>query len=252
MGAAEAERAAQEILARRGVCAPDDIHVERIACAEGAIVAWGETGPADARVVHGAGHARVTVAARWRGTARGRWSIAHELAHWILHRHLGADALDRIHGEGVKEGRDHQYEREADAFASELLLPHALFAPRCEDDRPTVALLSALASEFGTSLTATGKRYATKAPRAACAMLECKGGRVVRAARSLAWRGVAVQGRALEAGTLAVSLESGDRSRVVTDDTWGRGALGGVEMTEHAIVVPDSPWTLVWLWHATT
>ncbi len=230
---------------------PDEIFVERIACDLGAYVAWGETGNADARIVRGANHARITVASRLRGTPRGRWSMAHELAHWVLHRHIDADALDRIHGGGAIEGRDYKYEREADLFTSEFLMPRASFAPRCDAARPTLDDLDALGAEYGTSLTATGKRYARFA-KAACALVECSDNVVKRAARSNAWRGVALRGRALEDASRAKALARGDSLAAGphrVESAWGRDELG-VEMTEHAIAVPESGAIVVWLWHA--
>ena len=253
-GTEGAERAARELRERHGVRAPSDLHVERMACDEGAYVSWGETGGADAFIVHGPKTARICVAERLRGTPRGRWSLAHELAHWHLHRHLGADALARIHGRGVKTGRDFRYEREADAFVTELLMARDGFAPLCDHARPEVAHLDVLAAEHGTSTTATGKRYASLASRAACALLECKDGVIQRATRSRAWRGEAVKGRQVEATTAVAALMGGHAippgPRAVHGDAWGHAALGDVEMTEHAIAIPESRSAIVWLWHA--
>ena len=247
----DAERAAQAVLARRDVRRPDEIFVERLACAERAYVRWCDTGSADARVLRGANHARIDIAERDRGTPRGRWSGAHEFAHWMLHRHVPADALDRIHGVGPIDGREFNYERQADQFTSELLMPRAWFAPLCTIAQPTIDDLDSLACDYGTSLTSTGKRFARFAT-SACAMLECWDGVVKRAARSERWRGVALQKRALEPGSRAYAIGRGESvaSRpYVVETAWGCEALG-VEMTEHVILIPESGVTLVWLWHA--
>ena len=66
------------------------------------------------------------------------------------------------------------------------------------------------------------------------------------------WRGVALKGRKLEEGSRPWALGRGERvaSRPFrVERAWGSDAVG-VEMTEHAIFVPESGTTLVWLWHA--
>lgn len=248
-----AEERAKDLVLHHRLEGPDAIVVERIACAERAYVSWGETGGADARVVRGANHARITVAAWQRGTPRGRWSMTHELAHWLLHKDVDAGALDRIHGgAGVAiDGREYKYEREADRFTAELLMPRGWFAPRCGAERPTVDDLDLLAAEYGTSLTATAKRYARFAT-APCALVECEGPIVKRALRSSAWRGIALGGRPLEAGSFAAALARGESIAAgprPVERAWGRERLG-VEMTEHAMAIPESNTIIVWLWHA--
>jgi hypothetical protein len=191
-------------------------------------VSFGETGGADARVMYCAHRESICVDARQQGTPRGRWSMAHELGHWLLHRALGADALDRIHARRELTGVEHRLEREVDIFGEELLMPEVLFAPRCDGECPRVPDLDALGREFGTSLAATGKRYAALATRAACAFIECRDRKVKRATRSRAFRGAAIGGRELEPTTMAAALTRGESvsgAGVVRDSAVGsRGA----------------------------
>ena len=242
-------RLARAVLERRGARSPDDIHLERIAFDEGAIVVWGETGRADARVVHCGGIAYICVSHRLRHTGRGRWSIAHELGHFLLGH--DPNTIERIHAGGAKGEEEHKMERAADAFAAALLMPDFLFAPLCDHARPTIEDIEALAAMFGTSLTATMKRYVVFA-RSGCAALECANDRVDRAHRSDTFRGVAVGRRAIERTSAAFGLRAGAASsfpRAVCG-AWGIEKLGGVEMTEHAILIPANGAVLVWLWHA--
>jgi hypothetical protein len=249
-GIAMAVEAARSLLGARPIECPDDIHVARLAKDCGADVDFRETGVPDGRIVRVDGRALIGVALRARGTPRARWTVAHELGHLLLHRDL--DAIERIHGSGPRSGSDYRYEREADAFAAELLMPQRMFAHLCGAKQPTVPLLDRLAREFGTSLTATGRRY-TGFASASCAMLECTRGRVRRAARSESFRGEAVKGRVLEEETAAARLFRGEAvprgSERVTSGAWGSEWLDG-EMTEHAIKVVESGDVLVWLWHA--
>ncbi len=252
-GLAAAIAAARALHAVRPILSAAAIHIERIAFRAGATVVWGATGAADAHVTRGRDVAYICVDERQRGTPRGRFSIAHELGHWLLHRDVDADAFERIHAGGAKTGRDFKYEAEANTFASHVLTPHEVFAPMCCAARPAVADVDTVARAFGVSLMVCGHRYAEIAP-SACAFVESYGGQISRVTRSTAFRGVAVQRRKLEEGTAAFALANGDASgegwRVVRGDVWGRDGIGGAEMIEHAIAIPESGAVVSWLWHA--
>jgi hypothetical protein len=94
----------------------------------------------------------------------------------------------------------------------------------------------------------------------ACAFVESYGEEIHKATRSASFRGEAFARRALEASTMAAALSRGEPvepgPRFVTDGAWGRGRLrarrcgADVEMTEHAIVVPESGAILAWVWHS--
>lgn len=90
---------------------------------------------------------------------RRAYTIAHEMAHWVLHRrHLDGDlycsADDVFRGTGV------DIEREADLFAANLLMPFNDFrgalSPR---ERPGLDRLSKMADRYGVSLTAVILRW---------------------------------------------------------------------------------------------
>jgi IrrE N-terminal-like domain len=90
---------------------------------------------------------------------RRRFTIGHELGHWVLHR-TGQQALfcrrTSVDEQAVPPGRD--IEEEASAFAAALLMPQWLFVrehARCRGD------VASLCRVFGTSQAATDRRVAT-------------------------------------------------------------------------------------------
>jgi hypothetical protein len=96
-------------------------------------------------------------ARRW--PARRRFTIGHELGHWVMHR-TGQQALfcrrTSIDEQGAPPARD--IEGEASAFSAALLMPRWLFVrehARCGGD------LVALCERFGTSAVATERRVMT-------------------------------------------------------------------------------------------
>ena len=100
------------------------------------------------------------------GKSRGRrrFTIAHECGHWLLHLGGGtrvgvycrpADVIDRP---AVDASQLAGCEREANVFASELLMPEILVT---EEARETKGNISALAERFDVSVPAMRVRVQT-------------------------------------------------------------------------------------------
>jgi len=104
-------------------------------------------------------------AREWPG--RWRFTVGHELGHWILHSEARNEAVfcrtPAVDPE--KEGEPRQErplpESEADAFAAALLMPAALLRAEYERDRDFARLCAA----FGSSRAAMGKRLHAVIPR---------------------------------------------------------------------------------------
>jgi len=240
---------ANEVLAAADVREPDDIHVTRIAAQLGARVVYSRIAMADAAAVSAGRKGWILIDEQWRGTYRARWSIAHELGHYLLHE--DADAIARIHGGGPLLRSDFRFEREANAFAAQFTMPDFLYAPRCQIERPTLDDVRELGETFGVSLQAAGRRYA-RVTQSACAFVEIDpSGHVYHPERSTTFRGVAVKDRVVEESTIAGAILRGEAVRGggrVGSGAWGSGKLR-VEMTEHAEVVPESSVVVSLLWH---
>lgn len=90
---------------------------------------------------------------------RQRFTIAHELGHFILHRK--SQSLFNCSKESIYSGADRlaQIEREADDFASNLLMPGNLLRQKIEGQTIDFRLLGKLANEFGVSLEAMCIRF---------------------------------------------------------------------------------------------
>ncbi|MDX6548605.1 MAG: hypothetical protein QOG33_2155 [Gaiellales bacterium] len=56
---------------------------------------------------------------------RRRFTIAHEVGHWVLHAEVGRVYCRSTDLELPPDDRDHEIEREANRFAAELLMPEA-------------------------------------------------------------------------------------------------------------------------------
>ena len=95
------------------------------------------------------------------GTKRSRFTIAHELGHYFIDEHriaLKGNLMPSL-GEGAKS--DERIEREADLFASHLLLPTASFRKAKKKAPPRMAGIISLARQFDVSVKCTAVRYLT-------------------------------------------------------------------------------------------
>ena len=95
-----------------------------------------------------------------RSRGRVRFTLAHELAHFYLHKSflLKGQFHDSITDFRSKDA----IEREADEFAAALLMPERLFVKTVHQFRQsvcTLAELCQLADRFDTSVTSTVRRY---------------------------------------------------------------------------------------------
>jgi Zn-dependent peptidase ImmA (M78 family) len=147
---------AEYILKALGVTSPDEIDVEAIAWSLGARIKYERLDHCEARIV-GADDAAIITINQKASIERGRFSICHELGHWIYHRRqillCEANEIERPSAEG------NNLERVADRFASELLMPAYLFAPIAQSlGRPNMQVVRKLSEMFNTSQTATAIR----------------------------------------------------------------------------------------------
>lgn len=97
------------------------------------------------------------------GPRRARFSISHELGHFLLERHvLSQDNGFRCTSRDMREARDdtrhHKQEAEANQFAIALLAPAYRMRP-CLGDDPDLRKLQMNSDELDLSLEATIRRY---------------------------------------------------------------------------------------------
>jgi IrrE N-terminal-like domain len=101
---------------------------------------------------------RILVRRGIREPGRKRFTIAHEVGHFILHGHeqrlsCGADEIEHW------AERNPNPEHQADLFASELLLPSVSVQDQVAKNWPSIDLVGSIAEFFGASLTASARKY---------------------------------------------------------------------------------------------
>jgi hypothetical protein len=166
---------ADSILQQFGVTKPEEIDVEAIAWSLGAKVRYGSLTQCEARIV-GADSAAIITVDKNASPQRQRFSICHEIGHWIYHR--GQTLSCQANDIELPSGSSNNLERVADRFASELLMPSYLFVPIAESlGKPTMGVVQRLSEIFRTSRTATAIRLVELSQRPLCLVCHGKNGR---------------------------------------------------------------------------
>jgi len=145
--------AAERLLMRLDISAARDIDLDAIAWHLGAAVKYRHMDTADGTIVGSLKRAVIAINSSTIPT-RQRFSLAHELGHW--HHHRGRFLFCGPCDIGNFAGGPLDPERQADAFASDLILPGYLVRPKIlKLKRPTLTFAREIAHEFKASMTAT-------------------------------------------------------------------------------------------------
>jgi Zn-dependent peptidase ImmA (M78 family) len=151
-------KAAQQLLSSLRVASPSEIDLEMLAYAAGRLtIEEGGLETSEGRLVatpNKGGSIRVKAGL---GSGRKRFTIAHEIGHFVLHPLI---EHDRQHTrKDFTIWHDASEETEANIFAAELLMPEFLFKPRSRVSSPSLALIDKIAEDFGASVMATIFQY---------------------------------------------------------------------------------------------
>lgn len=144
-----------ELLDELGILEPEEIDVEGIAAYCGAFVVYEPLSGAEARIVGNRNKAYITINSRSL-RSRQRFSIGHELGHWVWDRGRMAFACSSEVQDRRWSGADK--ETLANKFAADLLMPAQMFRGWTQQRPATIETVSDLANQFQSSLTATAIR----------------------------------------------------------------------------------------------
>jgi Zn-dependent peptidase ImmA (M78 family) len=161
---------ADALLEDLGITGPDELDLTVIAQHCRATILYKPLEGCAARITGNEDRAIITVDSNSR-KERQRFSAGHELGHWMFDR--GKVSLFSCEEHVfVKEWSKNNPETRANRFASDLLMPAAMFKPRAATfKRVDFNAVRALAKAFTTSLTATAIRLVEHGPLPA--MLVC-------------------------------------------------------------------------------
>ncbi len=246
-----AQHRAKALLHRCGVRAPEHVVVEAFAARLGVEIVEAALDGATAQLVRIGPRTIVIVADRITDPAARRFSIAHELGHLLLeHPSRAPDELCRPDGSGPHVIPDRDYEAEANAFASELLMPSDLLRRSCEVSPVDLEVPRRIAQTYNVSILAAARRFTELASERCAAVFSAR--------REVKWfapsetftRDIA-RGKPLDASSLAFDyFASGaipDEPQPVPADAW-LDTSAEVDIVEHSIFSRELRTVLTMLW----
>jgi Zn-dependent peptidase ImmA (M78 family) len=157
---------AERLLWGYGVTKPSHIDLDAIANEKGAQVIYRPLDGCEARLLVREEQAIISVNSKSKD-GRQRFSLAHELAHFICDRKVGffLCAKEDI---GPQNMKAKSVEASANSYASQLVLPTYLVDPWLQDRKATLDLASSLGNEFNASLTAAAIKLIKRTAAPAC------------------------------------------------------------------------------------
>ncbi|MFJ7565546.1 ImmA/IrrE family metallo-endopeptidase [Herminiimonas sp. NPDC097707] len=156
---------AERLLWSYGVTSPSHIDLIGIANDRNATVVYRPLCGCEARLV-ACGDSAVISVSESSLEGRQRFSLAHELAHWICDKNAGSFqcAKEDI---GPQNAGAKTTESQANGYASQLILPTYLVDPWIKTKAVSLDTASALAKEFSSSLTAAAIKLIKRSDKAA-------------------------------------------------------------------------------------
>ncbi len=97
---------------------------------------------------------------------RKRFSIGHEIGHWIIDKGRAAKLCKAP--ESLSSWSSVNPEQRANRFASDLVLPRSMLAPRLKDASVDIRTIESLSDTFNTSLMATTIKVVELGVKPAC------------------------------------------------------------------------------------
>lgn len=148
---------------------------------------------------------------------RTRFSIAHELGHFELHQ--STPSLVTCNpgeiGEDLARSHDQKREREANEFASELLMPTQFIQPEIQlSEKPSLRFIEVLAKKYQTSFLATARRFITLT-KETCALVYFDQNQVLFHLRSNSFKdqNFSINSGLIPRSSFAFEVASGQRMR---------------------------------------
>lgn len=152
-------KAANELRNSLGWVNPSDFTLDIVASSLGISIKETKIKGAEGRILMKGDTGIISINSDIDNQQRKNFIIAHEIGHFILHQDLlicfdTQKTLSEWHKKGPQE-------TEANAFASELLMPSSHYIQKVKGRRLNIALIDEISSYFNVSMLATFLKYVT-------------------------------------------------------------------------------------------
>ncbi len=149
--------AVNKMLKECGIVNITEVPLELLVAGRGPLIRYKEIKGADGRIVFGEKrNAIITINSKIEYEGKRRFTIAHELGHFEMHKNISVHNDDDLTLNNFKYGNQ---EAEANQFAAELLMPEKLFKEECNRKKFSPDLLRQLSEKFNSSITSVAYRF---------------------------------------------------------------------------------------------
>lgn len=166
---------AERLLWSHGFRKPEHIDLEGLAATKGARVVYRQLDGCAARLVSDGQAAIISVEAN-DALGRQRFSLGHELAHWINDVRRGSFKCANA-DIGPQNAEAADIEAVANIYASQLVLPDYMVDPWMQGKRMTLNAAIEMHDEFKASITASAIKMVKRSESPACVMCHDMKGR---------------------------------------------------------------------------
>ncbi|MFW5803634.1 MAG: ImmA/IrrE family metallo-endopeptidase [bacterium] len=154
---------AASILNDFGISEPQNVEIEDIAYALKIPIRYVDLGGCEGRIIHKKGQSIITVNRSTEFESRKRFTLAHEIGHYLMHRNNLINHNDDISSLSWFNNKNRQkifyQEFEANEFASELLLPTDKFISDVSGIPFSPELIRSISDKYRVSRTSTIHRF---------------------------------------------------------------------------------------------
>ena len=251
-GIEHARRAARDLVEHYGITEPDHIAIEDLAFRRGLTIYEAPLVGAVAQLINPRwGRPKLLLSERLVEHDVRRFTIAHDLGHYVLeHPSRSLVELCDPLARGPERSGERYEELEANAFASEVLMPERLVRAECVGVPVSLAPALRIAHRFRVSPRAAAIRF-TELTDAACAAVLSERGVVRWTAPSATFRSSIPSGKPLDPRSIAWAYFAGGAStreaQHVPTAAWIEPEAP-VSLLEHSIASFDRGVVLTMLW----
>jgi Zn-dependent peptidase ImmA (M78 family) len=168
---------AQHLIDKYAISCPEDIDLEAIARCENCKVRYRPIEGSEARLIGVGDNAIITIRSASRPTRR-RFSLAHELGHWVGDRGTIGKLCKREDISAINASNKIDYtEVAANKFASELIMPMTFFKASSQELEVSLETTRFLQEVYKSSTMATALRL-IDADNVPCALAYSKEGKI--------------------------------------------------------------------------
>lgn len=171
---------------------------------------------------------------RARNVKRDRFTIAHEIGHYLMPWHDTLQQWDNT----INFDLDDKIEQEANDFASELLVPEEYLLQDIKDKKLTLDLIKSLSEKYNVSLVVMARRILKYSEVEAIALIYYSNGKKYVQMKSSVFKGELKEGTIKDSSAhklIRTYNSSAETKEILDYDVWFKESIDNYKVVEESI-----------------